>query len=46
MMRMNGSASAFTSGAAFTRSSSQGDAKYPSGAMMPRERKIAVRKAW
>ena len=46
MMRMNGSASAFTAGAAFTRSSSQGDARYPSGAITPNERNVAVMKAW
>ena len=45
MMRRNGSASAFTAGAAFTRSSNRGDAKYPIGAMIPSERKIAVRNA-
>ena len=33
MMRMNGNASAFTAGAAFTKSSSAGDAKYPMGAI-------------
>jgi len=32
MMRRNGSASAFTAGVAFTKSSSAGDAKYPIGA--------------
>ena len=45
MTRRNGSASVFTAGAAFTRSSSHGDAKYPIGAMMPTEIPTAVRKA-
>ena len=45
MMRMNGSASAFTAGAAFTKSSSAGEAKYPIGAMMKTEMPIAVMKA-
>ena len=45
MIRRNGSASALTAGAAFTRSSSQGDAKYPIGAMMPTEMTMALRKA-
>jgi hypothetical protein len=46
MMRRNGSASACTAGAAFTRPSSHGDAKYPSGAITPTESPIAVRNAW
>ena len=45
MMRMNGSASAFTAGAAFTKSSSAGEAKYPIGAMTKTEMPIAVMKA-
>jgi hypothetical protein len=45
MMRMNGSASALTAGAALTKSSSHGDMKYPSGAITPNERNVAVRNA-
>ena len=44
--RRNGSACTFTAGAAFTRSSSAGEAKYPIGAMMNSEIPIAVRNAW
>ena len=46
MMRRNGSASAFTAGAALTRSSSDGESTYPSGAMTSSEMPIAVRNAW
>ncbi len=46
MMRRNGSASAFTCGAAFTRSSSRGDANQPIGAMINSEIPTAVRNAW
>jgi hypothetical protein len=44
--RMKGSASAFTAGAAFTRSSRYGDRKYPAGAMIPTAMPMAVRNAW
>ena len=46
MMRRNGSASALTSGAAFTRLSKLGETKYPMGAMTPSAIKMAVRNAW
>jgi hypothetical protein len=46
MMRRNGSASPFTAGAAFTRSSSHGAANQPIGAMMNAESPTAVRNAW
>ena len=46
MMRRKGSASAFTAGAAFTKSSSHGDATYPTGAMINADSPTAVRKAW
>ena len=45
MMRMNGSASAFTSGAAFTKSKSAGEAKYPIGPRTNRASPTAVMKA-
>src|SRR6185369_914007 len=46
MMRRNGRASAFTSGAALTRLSNEGDTKYPIGAITPSAMKTAVRNAW
>jgi hypothetical protein len=45
-MRIYGSASAFTAGAAFTSSSSQGESTYPRGAMTSSEMLVAVRNAW
>ena len=46
MMRRKGSASAFTAGAAFTRSSSQGEANQPTGASTRKESASAVMNAW
>ena len=46
MIRRNGSASALTFGAAFTRSSKCGDSTYPIGAMTRSEIPMAVRNAW
>ena len=45
IVRRNGSASACTAGAAFTRSSNHGESTYPSGARMKSDIAIAVRNA-
>ena len=46
MIRRNGSACTFTSGAAFTRSSSVGDEKSPTGAITNSDIPMAVTNAW
>ena len=46
MVRRYGNASAWTAGAALTRSRRAGESRYPTGAMITTERKTAVRKAW
>jgi hypothetical protein len=45
MIRRYGSASCFTAGAAFTKSSSTGAAKYPRGASTRNDRPVAVMNA-
>jgi hypothetical protein len=45
-IRRYGSASARTSGVAFTSSSSVGERKYPMGARMPKASTPVVRNAW